>query len=326
MITDNVFETHRRYASNPLEQADQAMQHLSEAEKQTLLHLDDGIADRIREITEEKDITDRALAREMDVSERTISQWKGTGQVSRKKIALLAAVMGVDLVWLLTGQDPSFGTRIETKDNVVKLSSHITEGPMAGRQMINHHVPVIEVVEIEKLVRKDPKNWRTMAKDWLTTLDRGSIVIPTFDNEPGTPSFALQCVTKWFEPHVSDGEMICFATDIVPMVGDFTCFVVKKPGTEYWTYTAGYWEPTNWRVNTFRSAESFAAITEFTLRTQKHSNSPRDVMFTKADNEFEYIGTLVYATGWKNWHSVRRHTGYEARSQEVHERRIYDNK
>ena len=294
-------------------------------EKKELLEMDDQIADRIREASETRNITNRELAKQMDVAERTVNDWKANGQVSRKNIPLLCKVLDGSVGWLMTGEEGDYGRRVDTEeDNVIKLAHTIKGGPMADRQVTYTHVPIVEVIEIESLVRNNPKNWRDMAKDWAKKQDRGAFVIPTYDDGPGIPSFAVQCMTKWFDPHIMDGAFMGFATDIVPALGDLAAFVVKKAGTNYWTYIAGYWEPTNWRSNTFRTGDSFDEITEFTLRMKPDTNSSRDVTLTRADNEFEYIGTLVYSAQWNTWDGARRHTGYLERAEEIALRRRYE--
>ena len=293
--------------------------------RQSLVNMEDGIADRIRDACDTKGISTTIIAAELDVTERTVQEWKMTGQVARKNIPLLSRVLDISVGWLMTGEEEEYGRRVDTEeDNVVKLATTIKGGPMANRQVTYTHVPIVEVVEIESLVCNNPKNWRDMAKDWAKKQDRGAFVIPTYDDSPGIPSFAVQCMTKWFEPYVMDGAFMGFATDIVPALGDLAAFVVKKAGTNYWTYIAGYWEPTNWRSNTFRTGDSFDEITEFTLRMKPDTNSSRDVTLTRADNEFEYIGTLVYSAQWNTWDGARRHTGYLERAEEIALRRRYD--
>ena len=293
--------------------------------RQSLVNMEDGIADRIRDACDTKGISTTIIAAELDVTERTVQEWKMTGQVARKNIPLLSRVLDISVGWLMTGEEGDYGRRVDTEeDNVIKFATKIKGGPMADRQVTYTHVPIVEVIEIESLVRNNPKNWRDMAKDWAKKQDRGAFVIPTYDDGPGIPSFAVQCMTKWFEPHIMDGAFMGFATDIVPAMGDLAAFVVKKTGTNYWTYIAGYWEPTNWRSNTFRTGDSFDEITEFTLRMKPDTNSSRDVTLTRADNEFEYIGTLVYSAQWNTWDGARRHTGYLERAEEIALRRRYD--
>ena len=294
-------------------------------EKKELLEMDDQIADRIREASETRHITNRELASQMGVAERTVNDWKANGQVSRKNIPLLCRVLDCSVGWLMTGEEGEYGRRIDTEeDNVIRLATTIKGGPMAGKEVTYTHVPIVEVVEIEDLVLNNPKNWRGMAKDWTKTQDRGAMVVPTYDTAPGIPSFAVQCMTKWFEPNIMDGQFLGLATDIVPLIGDFTCFlVVKKTGTKP-TWIAGYWEPLNWRSNAFRTGESFDEVTEFTLRLQPNSNSSRDVTLTKEDNKFEYIGTLVYSSHWRSWNGLRRHTGYLDRAEEIALHRGYE--
>ena len=163
-----------------------------------------------------------------------------------------------------------------------------------------------------------------MAKNWIKTHDRGAMVIPIYDEDPGLPVFAIQCMTYWFEPHIMDGAFMSFATDIVPSVGAFACFVIKKPGTEYWSFAAGFWDPTNWRTNTFGLARSFSEVTEFTLRMQPDSNSSTDLMLTVDNNEWEYLGTCVYISGWRSKDGLRRHTGYLNRADAIADSRVYE--
>ena len=285
-------------------------------EKKALLEMDDLIADRIREASETRNITNRELASQMGVAERTVNDWKANGQVSRKNIPLLCKVLDCSVGWLMTGEEGEYGRRVDTDDdNVIKLTQTIKGGPMADREVTYMHVPIVEGHEIESLVKKNPKNWRDIAKDWTKTQDRGALVVPIYDHDaPGLPNFAIQCMTSWFHPHVSLGSYMGFATDVVPSMGEFASFLVKKPGTNYWAYMGGFWEPTNWRTNTFRPSDSFDEIDEFTLRLQPHSNSSRDVTLTREDNEFEYLGALVYQAQWNRLDSLRWHTGYLERA------------
>lgn len=82
-----------------------AIKAISAKRRKELLQLDDGMAERIKELMEQQGILDRDLARALDVADRTIYNWKTTGQVSRKLLPLLAEYLHTSTEYLVTGGD-----------------------------------------------------------------------------------------------------------------------------------------------------------------------------------------------------------------------------
>jgi transcriptional regulator with XRE-family HTH domain len=83
----------------------------------------EGAAARIREIRRSRGMTQDELARRVGVSRSAIAQWETdrTGQV-RANLARVAAVLGVSIGYLLTGDSDTGLVNVETADERALLS------------------------------------------------------------------------------------------------------------------------------------------------------------------------------------------------------------
>ncbi len=83
----------------------------------------EGAATRIREIRRSLGMTQDELARRVGVSRSAIAQWETdrTGQV-RANLARVAAVLGVSIGYLLTGDNDAGLVHVETADERALLS------------------------------------------------------------------------------------------------------------------------------------------------------------------------------------------------------------
>ena len=286
--------------------------------RESLLDLEDGMADRIREASEASGISNRQIAHSMDVAERTVQDWKNNGQVARKNIPLLAHVLNCSISWLMTGEEDSFQT--STDDNtVVEFTRPITEGPIGKSiELFTRHVPVIEVSQItEVLSRKTLKQGthylESLVQEIITDPKRGSIVITHTGNTPGIPTYAFQCLVEFFDPHIRQGELMGMATDILPAPGEFTAFGIRKDPKKDPVYMAGWYSPVANRINPTNISDQWENVDEFVLAVNRDfSPHPMDIYVKKESNPI-YLGVMTYSSYWHSQASRNTHTGLSSR-------------
>ena len=289
-------------------------------EKKELLEMDDLIADRIREASETRNITNRELAKQMDVAERTVNDWKANGQVSRKNIPLLCKVLDVSVGWLMTGEQDSF-QRSTDDETVVEFTRPLSEGPIGKNiELITRHVPVIEVGQVTELLNRTNSKQEThylesLVQEFIKDPKGGSIVITHTGNTPGIPTYAFQCIVEFFDPHIRQGELMGMATDIFPAPGQFAAFGIRKDPKKDPVYMAGWYSPVANRINPTNISDQWENVDEFVLAVNRDfSPHPMDIYVKKESNPI-YLGVMTYSTFWHSQANRNAHTGLITRME-----------
>ena len=143
-----------------------AIKAISAKRRKELLSLDDGMAERIKEIMEKQGILDRDLARALDVADRTIYNWKTTGQVSRKLLPLLAEYLNTTTEFLVTGEEAHTFQKISGDDNVVQMQHNVEHGDISRTtpNIVMRYVGIYELDEISNAVKYSPSEWLNSVK------------------------------------------------------------------------------------------------------------------------------------------------------------------
>jgi hypothetical protein len=170
---------------------------------------------------------------------------------------------------------------------------------------------ITKVDEVEKLV-----------DEWVNDpTSRKGLSIPLFENELNTigiPRFCAQVVSLEFGPGHNQGAMLGYATDIVPMRGDFTLVAVKKHNWEFCRFTTGFFFPVDSRLSINNMAADFYANHECVLRTSKSEVASDDIHInTKNGDEMKLIAVATYKTEWLSMMLKEKFTSLPGRRDEA---------
>ena len=290
-----------------------AIKSISAAQRKELLSLDNGMAERIKEIMEQQGVLDRDLARALDVADRTIYNWKTTGQVSRKLLPLLGHYLGCSVEWLVTGKTTEFLKPRPSDDNVVEFNR---EAGFEGTNMplIDRFLPAISTAEIgmgrdavRQIISEFSKNHG----------DRLGISVAFFNpNVPGIPKFAQQIILPEFCEDMPLGTMVGFADDISPIPGDF--IVGRNNGK----FVAGFFFPVGEHIASSNRADSYLNLDNFEVCRRKIKKTVMDVQCSH--DTFELIGVCTYKAEWLSPSLLEEQTNLRSRMKTAFESRRLD--
>ena len=293
-------------------------------EKKELLEMDDQIADRIREASETRNITNRELAKQMDVAERTVNDWKANGQVSRKNIPLLCKVLDCSVGWLMTGEEDGFQERKANK-NVVEFQRPLISGHFEGRQLTTRYVPVLEDLEIAGELDANAHRWEKAIADFVEGKKHGATcTVPYLEETPGVPTFAVQNLAENFVPALQVGQILFMATDIVPFIGNYVMYAIKPEGYDHYALARGFFSPINCPYNNHNLAHSYYNhLKEFVLQNGPNGEShPTDIHVSMKNDNAILIGVLTFSTQWHTFANRWAHTPIFPRFQDHMRNRI----
>jgi len=307
-----------------------AIKNISAARRKELLSLDDGMAERIKVIMEKQGILDRDLARGLDVADRTIYNWKTTGQVSRKLLPLLAEFLSTTTEFLVTGVEPDRLERRRDDLNVVQMERPLTLNedrasglPDGPTSLITRYVGIYEMTDLIDGVQENPTKFRDSLHEFTRRPEtRTSLAItlnPKQLEMPGIPRFAFQLMVDYF-PEFYPGTYLAYAPDLVPERGSLCCIAYRLKGEESWAWGNGHLFSRGQRMLTNNLGEHFFNLTEFTLKTDPDRSNDDDVFITP-DHEWELIGTCTYAARWLDNAHLNKNTGWPHRVQTIYEKR-----
>ena len=278
-------------------------------ESQELLNATDEMGNSIRIAMENRDLDNRTLARLLDVGERAVSEWKNTGKVSRERIPSLAHILDVTTDWLLTGES--------WDDNIIDLR-RINESKFGLKDQTIVFSPVMEAEDLfSEPSPKTPQKIRVVLDEFRANPRTRPVIPFMISNEAeniGTPEFFLQIISEQYKPF-EYGDFIGFATDVSPMRGHFSIFLVQRE--KQWELTSGFYYPLNQRVTSETAGKTFTTPHDFILRTAQNEDNPDDVIIRKND-EIIYIGTVVMIHKWTLDVLTHQHTAILERQTRAH--------
>ena len=308
-----------------------AIKAISAKRRKELLSLDDGMAERIKEIMEKQGILDRDLARALDVADRTIYNWKTTGQVSRKLLPLLAEYLNTTTEFLITGEEAHPFQKVRGDDNVVQMQHNIEHGDVFHkRQNILRYVGIYELDEVRDSIVDDPTNWLRHVMGFATKPTERTCLAVTLNSErldqPGIPAFCLQYLIDG--PNFERGTFLGYAIDIAPARGKFCLFALKRKGETKFTFANGYYYTLNDRMLASSSmGHSYSLENKgFVLRLDHDNASEDDVYCYPHDFEdwrtdCRMLGVATWRNEWLDIVAMKHHSGMWERLDKVFEGR-----
>ena len=323
-----------------------AIKAISAKRRKELLALDDGMAERIKEIMEKQGILDRDLARALDVADRTIYNWKTTGQVSRKLLPLLAEYLNTTTEFLVTGEEAHTFQKISGDDNVVQMQHNVEHGDISRTtpNIVMRYVGIYELDEISNAVKYSPSEWLNSVKAFAEKPSERTCLAITANKDklhlPGMPSFVLQYLLDG--PIIKRGTHIGYSLDIAPAFGKWCIFAMKTKAEvaaakkenrkPEFRWAAGYYCTLNDRIlPTTKQAHDYAHNNHgFVLRMEPDRSNDDDVFVLPADFEnwrqdCRVIGVATWMSHWLDDVALRHHTGLWERLDRVYEgRRLRD--
>ena len=308
-----------------------AIKAISAKRRKELLALDDGMAERIKEIMEKQGILDRDLARALDVADRTIYNWKTTGQVSRKLLPLLAEYLNTTTEFLITGEEANPFQKITEDDNVVQLERNIEPNrSLSTIGSVIRYVGIYELDEVRDAVKDDPWSWletvRRFAKQPAERTCLGISLNKDKLDQPGIPHFILQYLIDG--PSIKRGTYLGYASDIAPARGKFCIFAIKKREDINFSYANGYYYPVSNRLlNTTSMGDEYQNQNQgFVLQLDPDKPSVDDVFcipddFEDWEKHCRVLGVATWQTQWLDEVGMKHHTGIYERLDRVYEGR-----
>ena len=308
-----------------------AIKAISAKRRKELLSLDDGMAERIKEIMEKQGILDRDLARALDVADRTIYNWKTTGQVSRKLLPLLAEYLNTTTEFLITGEEAHPFQKVRGDDNVVQMQHNIDHGDVFHkRQNILRYVGIYALDEVRDLIVDDPTKWLHHVMGFATKPTERTCLAVTLNadklDQPGIPAFCLQYLIDG--PNFERGTFLGYAIDIAPARGKFCLFALKRKGETKFTFANGYYYTLNDRMLASSSmGHSYSLENKgFVLRLDHDNASEDDVYCYPHDFEdwrtdCRMLGVATWRNEWLDIVAMKHHSGMWERLDKVFEGR-----
>ena len=308
-----------------------AIKAISAKRRKELLSLDDGMAERIKQIMEKQGILDRDLARALDVADRTIYNWKTTGQVSRKLLPLLAEYLNTTTEFLITGEEAHPFQKVRGDDNVVQMQHNIEHGDVFHkRQNILRYVGIYELDEVRDSIVDDPTNWLRHVMGFATKPTERTCLAVTLNadklDQPGIPAFCLQYLIDG--PNFERGTFLGYAIDIAPARGKFCLFALKRKGETKFTFANGYYYTLNDRMLASSSMGRNYSLDNkgFVLRLDHDNASEDDVYCYPHDFEdwrtdCRMLGVATWRNEWLDIVAMKHHSGMWERLDKVFEGR-----
>ena len=309
-----------------------AIKAISAKRRKELLSLDDGMAERIKEIMEKQGILDRDLARALDVADRTIYNWKTTGQVSRKLLPLLAEYLNTTTEFLITGEEAHPFQKVTDDNKVVQMQHNVESGDVSrpSQSIVMRYVGIYELDEVRDSIVDDPTKWLEHCQAFATKPTERTCLAVTLNKEkldqPGIPAFCLQYLIDG--PDFPRGTFLGYAIDIAPARGKFCLFALKRKGESKFTFANGYYYTSNDRMLASSSMGHTYSVENkgFVLRLDRDNPSVDDVWCMPNDfedwrNDCRMLGVATWRSEWLDVVALRHHTGMWERLDRVYEGR-----
>ncbi len=266
---------------------------LSDKQRTTIEKACQTIGDRIRQACDEKGITDRELAQALDVTEKSVMNWKNNGQPSLKYLNGLIAVLECDAKWLLDGTVSDDLLR----DDASASSKTNVEFITANRAI--RLIPRLAITEIVDTINNNPDGYKIILAEWVKWNESfdDPIAITFNPKYPlGVPTFAQMCNVDWF-PTIPFGATIGWSTEILPAPGSFCLFALKDENG-IWRHATGFWFPSNdVRYIPLDGKQSYERTKRFWLVTDKHgrkSHESRHDIYIENAHETKFIASKTW--------------------------------
>jgi len=181
-------------------------------ENQPMVKQLNSLGDRLVAAIKLRGKTQTWLAEQVELSDNAITKWKTKGQISRESAVKVAAVLGIDLHWLLTGGgiDP-FARTV----NGERLA--------AGKR-----IPVVGTAQLG-----DNGFWSELEYP----AGQGDGFVRLTSRDPN--AYAVRCRGDSMKPRIKPGELVIIEPNRVPQPGD-EVLVKAKNGrvmVKEWLYT-----------------------------------------------------------------------------------------
>ena len=275
------------------------------------------LANRIKDLLSKKDLPRKKIAADLKVTTQTLNTWASRGSIKREHCEEFAAYCETSLDYLLTGRS---GRVARGESNSVMEFSRELDSVGGPQSQITRECPIVDIVDLPKLLPPESTKDDSMLSAGSYVMDStlegwiknpqvlASMPVTIFDNTDATglPTFAMQILSREYEPTVQFGALVAFATDILPDRGDFAVLARRVKGG-FWTVGAGFFY-FNHRVAVSEPSSFFPAVSLsdqgfkcFLHRTSDKSSVDPFTIDCYRD-EWLTIGVGVYMTSWLNSH------------------------
>ena len=279
---------------------------------------------RLEEAMKIAGISDTELAVRLGKSPKTIYNWRLTGNMDIDCLAALEDFLVVDVKYLLAGSQ-GFNTKVTVDhgQGIAEFESQVNLSEQFG-VAIEQRERLLPVFETENIVDLTGSQARKRLEDWLENPSSATriacsyterIIQDSQDTEKleesctdgiGIPRFAIQIVvTDYDRGHIQYGDLVGFATDVVPLRKDFivAAWQPKKQG-EY-LFVAGYFMPRGRRMSSANFAASYENLEHAVIRLDPLNENPDDTEINYQADNFEIIGVATWKQQWFGRHHQR---------------------
>ena len=263
---------------------------LSDKQRTTIEKACQTIGDRIRQACDEKGITDRELAQALDVTEKSVMNWKNNGQPSLKYLNGLIAVLECDAKWLLDGT---------VSDDLLRDETQITNVEFISANRAIRLIPRLAITDIVDTINNNPDNYKRILAEWVNRNESfdDPIAITFNPKYPlGVPTFAQMCNVDWF-PEIPFGATIGWSTEILPAPTAF-CLFALKDAEEIWRHATGFWFPSSdMRYIPMAGKASYKRTKSFWLVADKQgrkSHESRHDIYIEDATQAKFIATKTW--------------------------------
>ncbi len=285
---------------------------------------DDQVASRIRDLIDTMQergmeaLTYPQMAKLCGVNEKNVWNWARAGKVSKKKLPVLAHVLGTTVEYLLTGFGDEQEVTVETNiDNTIE----VTRASEAIRL-----IPVLEPTDLIDPENKQATIEKVLAK-FAKDRERFAVhAIPIKDHDDlGVPSFAMQMTSNIFAD-IPKGAFLLFSHRLQPHNNEFSLWLTTKEtidGALERVIVGGYTQYVG-IPDTFQTIELERLVASSPVRLMADYGRPRadDIELAPCHMKDgvlyasrQLLGTCVAIHFWTQSERVRRHSNLENRLQ-----------
>ena len=269
-------------------------------------------ASRLSKVMKDNKLSDAQVSVWLDVTPKTIYNWRKRGGWSVLENTLLATYLKVDANWLATGHSQSYLTERKSA-NVVEFQRQAKhEG--VNMPLIDRFLPAVSTAEIQK--GKDFVHEIIKANAQSSGQRIGMSVAYWNEDVPGIPKYAIQMIIEDHKEDMPHGTLMGIADDISPIPGDY---VIGNNDDEF---VSGFFFPISGHLATSDRAGSYKKLKSFVLRRRLNSESSADIICTHEN--FELVGVCTYKAQWLTPSLLEEQTHMRDRMKKAFESRRLD--
>tara|TARA_R100001594_G_scaffold92113_1_gene126419 strand:- start:806 stop:1759 length:954 start_codon:yes stop_codon:yes gene_type:complete len=275
-----------------------------------------GSGERLNEVMKTIGVSDAQVSVWLDVTPKTVYNWRKRGGWSVLENTLLARHLSTDANWLATGDLQTSLVKRQSEGAVEYERTVSYDGSTVPQPLIDRFLPIVSPSEIGKgkeYITQIIKRNATKGADGR----RMGISVPFWDSSvPGIPKFSVQIILFEFGSDMPFGTMVGVADDISPIPGDFIF------GTVNGNFVSGFFYPIGQHLSTASRAADYKNLRKFVIQKRKHKQGVMDVV--TPHNSFELVGVATYKANWLTPTLLDRQTMIRTRMDNAFETRRLD--